>query len=771
MTEIAELILQNLNDAQREAVTAPDGPLLVFAGAGSGKTRVLTRRIAYLLAVRDVRPSEVLAVTFTNKAASVMLERVEQLVGRHAAGMWIHTFHGACVRLLRSHAELVGRKPGFSIYDDADQQTLIKELLPKCDIDSEQLTPRQVAALMDQAKNEAVDPAEMAAHVPPPLREKFLNLMQQYKLRVRRNNAFDFGDLIVETIRLLKEQPHIREQYNRRFKYILVDEFQDTNRAQDILLNLLLGEHRNLMVVGDDDQSIYRWRGARIQNILDFEEKFPEAKVVVLGTNYRSTGNILRAADAVIKQNVGRKAKKLDTPNPPGEKIVRYNADDEYDEARYVARTLVELRTREGLRPGDIAVFYRTNAQSRIIEEKLLEWGLPYKVIGGLRFYDRKEIKDALAYLRLLVNPADNVAFARVINVPARGIGGKTLERIFATANRRGIDPIAACREAGANDSEFTGTMRERLKSFAEMIDDLTAYAREHRPSDIAGRMLQDSGYLEMLQASEKIEDKTRLENIGELLKSMEEFEKDAEEEATLEFFLERVSLLSDPDLYDESANAVSLMTLHAAKGLEFRAVFMVGLEEGLLPHSRSLESQAEFEEERRLCYVGITRAKRYLYITMAAMRRSYGGVPMPTRTSPFWRDLPAELVEDIGPARKVAPTIAADNSKVIRRRGEQTSLLYADPPPPPPKATRQARSVSREPEYDYSDSQDPADLDRPLELLCRVKHPQFGYGTVTNLSGSGKMARVTVRFDRVGSKTLVIAYANLAYAGPPPRR
>jgi len=749
MSDVADLILQDLNPQQREAVTAPDGPLLVFAGAGSGKTRVLTRRIAYLLAVRDVSPSEIFAVTFTNKAAQVMRDRVEQLVGRHAQGMWIHTFHSACARLLRQHAELVGRKPTFSIYDDADQQTLLKELLKSADVPAEVLAPKQVAHLFDMAKNDVVDPAELASHVAPSLRDVYVRLCERYRQRMREANAFDFGDLIVETIRLLRENEAVREGVRQRFRHILVDEFQDTNRAQDLLLQELLGEHRNLMVVGDDDQSIYRWRGARIRNILDFEKRFDGAKVVVLGTNYRSTKRILKAADAVIRKNTGRKAKQLDTPNVDGDLVVRYGADDEYDEARWVARTISELRTRDGLAPGEIAVFYRTNAQSRLLEEKLLEWGIPYLIVGGTRFYDRKEIKDAMAYLRLLVNPADTVAFQRVVNVPARGIGARTLSRINNVIAEKKVDPLQACRLIKDGEGGLPAGLTQRVGDFVDMLDETAVYAQSHSPADIAGEVLHKSTYLQMLQESEKIEDKTRLENIGELLKSIEDFEKEAGDEATLALFLEKVSLLSDPDLYDDKANAVSLMTLHAAKGLEFDAVLMVGLEEGLLPHSRSMTSDEEYEEERRLCYVGITRARKKLHVSNSATRRSYGGMPMPTRKSPFWRDLPADIVEDYG-------------------RAQSQPLYGGDAMRPPTEPVEEP--LPGEPVYDYSESQDPADHQRPLELMCRVHHPQFGYGTVINMAGSGKMARVTVSFATVGKKTLIVQYANLTYVSPPQR-
>ncbi|NLH48832.1 MAG: UvrD-helicase domain-containing protein [Myxococcales bacterium] len=747
MPETTELILKDLNPAQREAVTAPDGPLLVFAGAGSGKTRVLTRRIAYLLVERGLHPSEVFAVTFTNKAAQVMQDRVEQLIGRHARGMWIHTFHGACVRLLRSHAERVGRKPGFSIYDEADQQQVVKELMPICDLDPQDTPPRQITHWFDLAKNEGADPSERGDLAPPPIRHKFQHLAELYRRRLREANAFDFGDLIVETVRLLRDNPEIAAAYRRRFRHLLVDEFQDTNRAQYQLLAELLDDHRCLTVVGDDDQSIYRWRGARLANILEFERVFPDAKVVILGTNYRSTSLILRAANAVIARNVGRKPKEMNTPNPLGAPLVRCLADDEYEEARFVGRTIDELRLRHGLRPAEIAVFYRVNAQSRILEEKLLERGIPYTVVGGTRFYDRKEIKDAIAYLRLQVNPADALAFARAINVPARGIGEKTQARLLQYATEKSLSPIAACAAAAEGDAEgFGPKLRQELGRFARLFRQPGADLFGNRPSQIAGRLLRDSGYLDLLEKSQKIEDRSRLENLQELLKSIEEFEKDIGEEATLADFLEKVSLLSDPDMYDERVDAVSLMTLHAAKGLEFPAVFMIGLEDGLLPHSRSRDDPAEIEEERRLAYVGVTRARQYLYWTAAAVRRSYGGIPTPTRLSPFWHDPPPDAVTDVGPTR--APSWGSD---FIRRAA----------PAPAPAAVE-----SGEPVYDYADSQDPDDLQSRLVPGCRIRHPQFGAGTLLTITGSGAMSRATVAFDRYGTKTLILKYANLTWLG-----
>lgn len=743
MTDVVELILQDLNPAQSEAVTAPDGPLLVFAGAGSGKTRVLTRRIAYLLTARDVHPSEILAVTFTNKAAGVMLDRIAQLIGGHAHGMWIHTFHSACARLLRSHAALVGRKPGFSIYDDLDQRTLIKELLPKVDLDPKTWSPRQFATWFDRAKNDALDPTECADRVPAPIRDQYQTVAELYKRHVREANAFDFGDLIVETIRLLRENHEVRDSYRQRFRHVLVDEFQDTNEAQYELLRQLLGQHGNLTVVGDDDQSIYRWRGARIANILGFTETYPAATKVVLGTNYRSTRRILRAADSVIQHNLNRQPKNLDTPNPLGAPIRRYLADDEFDEARFVARTIDALHMRDGRRYSDVAIFYRINAQSRILEEKLLERGIPHTVVGGMRFYERKEIKDALAYLRLIANPADRIAFTRVVNIPNRGVGDVTVKRLLELTDEKQLTYVAACTAAaeGAVD-RVTKKARQALGRFAQLISDQSLDLFGGKPSATAARILEDSGYLSMLKSSDRIEDRSRLENLEELLRSIEQFEDEAGDEATLALFLEKVSLMSDPDLYDGAAETVSLMTLHTAKGLEFPAVFVVGLENGLLPHERSRDSRAELEEERRLCYVGITRAKQELFLTAASWRSVFGGPPRPTLISPFWNDLPDDVVEDEGGKQR--------RSHVARTRR------------PGRAAPTQAEAVPGEPVYDYSESQDPDDHPAQFRVGGRVSHAQFGSGTVIELTGGGRMTRATVRFDRVGTKTLVLLYAKL---------
>jgi ATP-dependent DNA helicase UvrD/PcrA len=745
MSEIAEIILRDLNPEQKQAVTAPDGPLLVFAGAGSGKTRVLTRRIAFLLTERDVRPHEILAVTFTNKAAGVMLDRVEELIGRHASGMWIHTFHGACSRILRSHAELVGRKSSFTIYDDGDQRALLKTLLTELDIDAQQWTPRQFATWFDRAKNEGLDPADYAADVPSPIRERYIAVAEAYRERVRGANAFDFGDLICETIRLLRDNEEVREAYRARFRHVLVDEFQDTNRAQYQLLALLLGEHRNLMVVGDDDQSIYRWRGARLANILEFEDRFPGAVTVVLGTNYRSSGRILAAADSVISRNENRMPKTLSTPNPDGAAITRYLADDEYDEARYVAATAERLRNKDGLRPSEIAVFYRINAQSRIVEEKLLERGIPYVVVGGTRFYDRKEIKDALAYLRLVANPADIMAFDRIVNVPPRGIGAKTLKRILDYARQNDLTPLAAAAAFAQGEGERIAA--KARKALGELVAALTDQENDlfsSRPAEVAARVLEQSGYLRVLKGSDKVEDRARLDNLEELLKSIEDFEKDAGEEASLALFLEKTSLLSDPDLYDDKADSVSLMTLHSAKGLEYPAVFILGLEDGMLPHKRSQDSAAELEEERRLCYVGITRAEQRLFITAAARRSVFGSFPAPTMVSPYWHDLPADIVQD---------------------EGARPRLMTPPRPAWSPRPVAKPAADPNEPVYDFTDSQDPDDHITTVFPGQRVRHPQFGLGTVVDTFGGGRMMRADIRFDRVGKKTLVLLYANLAPA------
>ncbi|MCX8117127.1 MAG: UvrD-helicase domain-containing protein, partial [Desulfobacterota bacterium] len=641
-------LLNDLNPAQRKAVLETEGPLLVLAGAGSGKTRVLTYRIAYLLQEKGVSPQNILAVTFTNKAAEEMRERVEALLGKAAKGIWISTFHSACARILRQHIDRLGFDRNFVIYDEEDQQRHLKEVMKALELDFKIFPPRAMQARIDRLKNEGIPPEEFR---PSPFNvfEKRLALVyEHYQEDLRRNNGVDFGDLLLFVRLLFRKHPDLLNTYQQRFGYVMVDEFQDTNLIQYQLIRTLVEPHQNLCVVGDDDQSIYRWRGAEVGNILNFEKDYPQAKVITLEQNYRSTGHILQAANQMVRENRLRKEKVLWTENPDGDLLTLYVAEDEADEAAFVVRKIadhVERRFSEtGEKPyRDIAVFYRINAQSRAIEEELIKHHIPYTIVGGMKFYERKEIKDILAYLKLVANPADAVSLKRILNQPPRGIGEKTIERISAFASERDLPLFEGMKEAVKGDWLSAG-LRERIGGFVRLIEDLRQQAGVVPPSQLTLDLLSKTGYLERLREEGTEVALSRMENIDELIQVMMDLEG-KEEDVTLETFLDRVSLVSEADLYEDRGNHVSLMTLHCAKGLEFPIVFMVGMEEGLLPHARRGEEREDLEEERRLCYVGITRAKKKVYLSRAERRYTFGtGRANPP--SRFLDELPGELIE-----------------------------------------------------------------------------------------------------------------------------
>lgn len=617
----------NLNPRQLEAVRHTEGPLLVLAGAGSGKTRVLTYRIAYLLD-RGAAPRQILAITFTNKAAREMRSRVEELVGA-TTGMWIATFHSACVRMLRRHGQLVDCLPGFSIYDDQDQLLVVRNCLRELDLDDKKYHPRGVLAAISKAKNALLSHQDFARAAEGHYARRVAEIFRLYTTKLRANNALDFDDLLVKAVELLETQPEVLSYYQERFQYIHVDEYQDTNHAQYRWVSLLARAHRNLCVVGDDDQSIYLFRGADVSNILDFERDYPETKVIKLEQNYRSTGNILGAANSVIANNRRRKGKALWTAAGPGEKVRLYNAGDEKDEANFVVRTV-----QESPRPlADHAILFRTRAQSRILEEVFLREGIPYQLIGGLPFYGRKEIKDMLAYLRILVNPWDLVSLARVINEPRRGIGQRTLEKFLALAQTSQQPPlISLLAAAGA----IGGQAGARLSEFGQMIGHLGSVAEESAVTITLQEVMHRTGYIAALNAEGTVEAQSRLENLQELLTVTEEY--DRREGGDLGLFLEEISLVADVDSLKEGSEGVTLMTLHSAKGLEFPVVMVVGMEEGLFPHSRSLEAEAELDEERRLCYVGMTRAKEELSLVWARTRHIFGRLEA-CRPSRFLRE------------------------------------------------------------------------------------------------------------------------------------
>src|SRR5438270_2939547 len=630
MSVVAPL-LEDLNPVQREAVTHPGGPLLIVAGAGSGKTRVLTHRIAWLVKEQGISPFEILAITFTNKAADEMKSRVAHLVGPVAQKMWVSTFHSACVRMLRRDAERLGYTSGFTIYDQADAVRLTTYVLRDLNVDPKRFPPRSVHAVISQAKNDLVDFDTYNERATTIFERRIAEVYKEYQQRLLANSAMDFDDLLMVTVDLLRTNPDVLAHYQNRFKHILVDEFQDTNKAQNELVLLLGQEHRNVSIVGDQDQSVYKFRGADIRNILEFEEAFPAARLVVLEQNYRSTQTILDAANAIIANNLMRKPKALWTEQVGGELIERYFAEDEHDEGRWLVQEVHRLHD-EGYRWGDVAVFYRTNAQSRVVEEELVRAEVPYRVIGGTRFYERREVKDALAYLRALVNPTDEVSLKRIVNVPKRGVGDTSLGRIDAWAASQGVtfaEAVDHAEEAGVHGRALTG-----IRELVELLEELRAV--DDDPRAVLEAVLARTGYTADLGATRSLEAQGRLENLAELVGVAGEHE-------TIEEFLEAVSLVADQDELTDDDSSDVLMTLHTAKGLEFPTVFIVGLEDGVFPHLRSLGEPDELEEERRLCYVGITRARERLYLSHAWSRSLFGSTQY-NPPSRFLKEIPEHL-------------------------------------------------------------------------------------------------------------------------------
>jgi DNA helicase-2/ATP-dependent DNA helicase PcrA len=646
-----ERLLAGLNDPQREAVLHGEGPLLVIAGAGSGKTRVLTHRIAYLLATGAARPGEILAITFTNKAAKEMRDRVEQLVGRSARAMWVTTFHSACARMLRADAERLGYSRGFTIYDESDSLRMLKRCMRELKVDPKRYPPRAIRSQISGAKNQLVDATAYAQAQGSPFEEVVAEAYALYEKRMLEANAMDFDDLLVRTVNALELFDEVRERWRGTFRHVLVDEYQDTNHAQYRLLQLLSSEHGNLMVVGDEDQSIYGFRHADIRNILDFEKDFPEAAVVKLEQNYRSTQTILSAANAVVERNRQRRPKRLWTEIAGGEPVLLSELADEHEEARWVAGEIERLAGEEGVERSDVAVFYRTNAMSRVLEDTLVRFELPYQVIGGTKFYERAEVKDAVAYLSLLVNPSDQVSFGRVVNSPRRGIGNTSQGRLASHANTTGL-PIW---EVAGRAEEVPGLSAAAIKAvgrFHETIEHLRARADEAPVAELLASVLNETGYLEALAAERTVEAEGRAENLEELVGVAAEFDVNREQEGEgetppLEEFLQQISLYTEQDGLREEESLITLMTLHNAKGLEYDTVFIVGCEDGAFPHMRALEEGGE-EEERRLCYVGITRARQRLYMTWARERRLFGRAErnLPSR---FIDELPEELTERHG--------------------------------------------------------------------------------------------------------------------------
>ncbi|HVC70226.1 MAG TPA: UvrD-helicase domain-containing protein [Acidimicrobiales bacterium] len=652
----ADELLDGLNEPQRRAVVHRGGPLLVVAGAGSGKTRVLTHRVAHLIATGDARPWEILAITFTNKAADEMRTRLVGLVGPVAERMWVSTFHAACVRILRSHADRLGYRSSFTIYDDTDSRRLIEQILRDLNIDAKKIPPRSVQAVISGAKAELVEAQEFAAQAQSVFERRMADVYVEYQQRLFAASAMDFDDLLLQTVNLMRRAPDVLESYQKRFRQVLVDEYQDTNRVQNELVMLLCAEHRNVCIVGDTDQSIYAFRGADIRNILEFEKAFPDAVIVPLEQNYRSTKTILDAANAVIVNNTSRVPKDLWTDGEQGEPVNRFRAEDEYDEAAWVAAEIGRLHHGEGLRYGDVAIFYRTNAQSRALEEALVRTAVAYKVVGGTRFYDRREVKDLLAYLRVLANPSDEISARRIVNVPRRGVGDTSADRLAAWARERGRS-FADCFDQVA-EAGVTGRAAAGLAALSALLDELRTEADAGAgPAALIQAVASRTGYVAELEAQDTLDAAGRLENIAELVGAATEYD-------SLDEFLESVALVSDADEIEDDGSRVSLMTLHTAKGLEFPAVFLVGMEDGVFPHLRSLDDPMQLEEERRLAYVGITRARRRLYVTHAWSRTLWGSTShaIPSR---FLSEIPAELVRDVG----ASTTLRRDPTRLVSSR------------------------------------------------------------------------------------------------------
>ena len=733
-------LVDDLNPSQRRAVEHRGGPLLIVAGAGSGKTRVLTRRIAHLLATRDAQPGQILAITFTNKAAGEMKERVAELVGARARAMWVSTFHSACVRILRSEATRLGMTSGFTIYDSADSLRLMTMVIRDLELDPKKHTPRSFLAQVSNLKNELIDYEDFARRAVNPTEQTLATAYGDYQRRLRRANAFDFDDLISSTVAVLQLFPDVAEHYRRRFRHVLVDEYQDTNHAQYQLIKELVGAGTadlppgQLCVVGDADQSIYAFRGATIRNIEEFERDYPNATTVMLEQNYRSTQTILTAANAVIARNAGRREKKLWTDAGAGVPVVAYVADDEHDEASFVANEIDRLSDEGEVKPSDVAVFYRTNAQSRSVEEIFIRVGLPYRVVGGTRFYERREVRDAISYLRAIANPDDEVSLRRVLNTPKRGIGDRAEAMVEAFGQRERIGFAAALERAQEAPGIATRSLAS-IEAFVTLMRDFRTIVESGAdPATVLQAVLEQSGYLAELQASSDPQDETRVENLAELESVAQEFATQ-NPGGTLIEFLERVSLVADSDEIpdaDGSGGVVTLMTLHTAKGLEFPVVFLTGMEDGVFPHMRSLGDPRELAEERRLAYVGITRARQRLYVTRAVMRSAWGA-PAFNPPSRFLEEIPDEVID----WRREEPV---GRSPLSGGYGSSPSSSSA--------ALRLGdRIVGGGPVVSLAAGE-------------RVTHQKFGLGTVVSVSGSADKAEATIDFGSAGVKRLLLRYA-----------
>lgn len=770
-----EELINGLNDKQKEAVLATDGPCLVIAGAGSGKTKVLTHKIAYDIE-SGIKPWNILAITFTNKAANEMKERIEKLIGDAAKDLWMGTFHSICVRILRRYIDRIGYKTDFVIFDTSDQKTLIKECLKTLKVDDKIFTDRGVLSEISNGKNEMLEPKAYGVKYAGDFRKKTIGeIYELYQRRLRENNAIDFDDIINFTIKILSENPDVLDYYTEKFKYILVDEYQDTNKAQFTLVSLLASKYGNVTAVGDNDQGIYSFRGADISNILNFERDFPGTRIIKLEQNYRCTGNILKAANAVIKHNENKYDKKLWTENEEGHLPCIYCGEDEYDEGRYIVEQINHLKTEEYYKNSDFTILYRMNAQSRAIEDILMREGIPYKVIGGLKFYERKEIKDIIAYLRLIHNSADNLSLKRIINEPKRGIGKTSIDQIQEISDKTGNSMYEIIRNA----QEYGLTrVFSNSRDFIEQIEYLKSKKDELKISDLIKETLNKTGYTKALENENSVEAETRIENLEEFLTVAIEFEEESADN-TLAEFLENITLSSDIDGMEDQDNSITLMTLHSAKGLEFPVVFLVGMEEGIFPGYKTIGEPQALEEERRLFYVGITRAKQYLYLTCAKHRTIFGSTSY-NQVSRFVKEIPEELLEGYaevverksvdkeefkdygyrwsygkGQTVKTFKMSEEDKSAVAKTIGEQgTKSEYQ---------YRTAESFLNS--IKQNNQTNDVDLSK-YQVGQRVYHKKFGEGTITKLEQEGNDVKVDLEFDKAGHKRLMAKFAGLEIIG-----
>lgn len=723
-------LLAKLNDKQKEAVVTTEGPVLVLAGAGSGKTTVLVNRIAYIISKKHVSPKNIIAITFTNKAANEMKSRIEAIIGDNSEGMWVSTFHSACVRILRRNIDLIGYSSDFVIYDTADAKTLMKECLKELDMDDKVYTPKAVLSAISNAKDNMQTPEIFeAVNAGDYYLRNIAKIYGLYQKKLKKNNALDFDDIVFNAVKILSENQDVLNFYQDKFRYILVDEYQDTNNTQYMLISLLAQKNRNICVVGDDDQSIYKFRGANIQNILGFEDEFQDAVTIKLEQNYRSTKTILDAANAVIENNTERKGKALWTDNSDGNKITLYTAANERGEGEYIARE-VEALASDGIKYSDMAVLYRTNAQSRIIEEMFLRWAIPYKVLAGLRFYDRKEIKDIIAYLRIIYNPRDDISLKRIINEPKRGIGAASMDKAAVLAAEKGVSLFEILKKA--YDYPQLLRISGKIEEFVNIIETLEKASHTMKLEDFCVRVLNDTGYLPALQAENTIESQTRIENLREFMSAVQEFEK-GNDDVSLSAFLENLALVADIDSYDDDQDCVVMMTIHSAKGLEFENVFLTGMEEGLFPSARSATSREDLEEERRLCYVAITRAKKKLYLTNTRSRMIYGktSVSLPSQ---FLKEIPDEYINEYFDNTIKKATVSVERKVNSFQDNIFTALDNNEPLP---------ESISFV----------PGD---------RVHHKKFGDGTIMSVMRFGKDAKLEIDFDNVGRKQLMAVFAKL---------